>query len=161
MKFLCDQMLARLGRWLRAAGYDTLIVERSLPDKQILEEAIKERRLLLTRDKHFQDFHDAPGVVIWLQANELEECVKEMGQKIDVNWLNNPFSRCLICNHELEMIDPSAFPQIPEDVRKRTQQFWYCKNCDKVFWEGSHTARMRQQLQAWIHKEKPQINTDK
>ena len=37
MKFLCDEMLAEVGRWLRIAGYDTEIVEKSIVDGEILK----------------------------------------------------------------------------------------------------------------------------
>jgi hypothetical protein len=30
-RFLCDEMLHGLGRWLRAAGYDTVIAESGIP----------------------------------------------------------------------------------------------------------------------------------
>lgn len=35
-KFLCDQMCAELGRWLRAAGFDTAIIDTALEDQKIL-----------------------------------------------------------------------------------------------------------------------------
>lgn len=35
MKFLCDHMLSRLGKWLRAAGYDTEIIVSSISDHEI------------------------------------------------------------------------------------------------------------------------------
>jgi hypothetical protein len=33
MRFVCDEMLRGLGRWLCAAGYDTAIAEGGLPDR--------------------------------------------------------------------------------------------------------------------------------
>ena len=64
MKFLCDQMLARLGRWLRAAGYDTLIIEKSLDDKEIFKQAKEEKRLLITRDKQILDLDPSGELVL-------------------------------------------------------------------------------------------------
>jgi Mut7-C RNAse domain len=42
-RFLCDEMLVGLGRWLRIAGYDTAIAERRRRDRDLVEQAIAER----------------------------------------------------------------------------------------------------------------------
>jgi hypothetical protein len=34
-RFLCDEMLVGLGRWLRIAGYDTVIAERGRNDREL------------------------------------------------------------------------------------------------------------------------------
>ncbi|MBV9968267.1 MAG: DUF5615 family PIN-like protein, partial [Alphaproteobacteria bacterium] len=52
MRLFCDEMLARLGRWLRAAGYDTGIAEGGLPDSVLVARCLAEGRILLTRDRH-------------------------------------------------------------------------------------------------------------
>jgi uncharacterized protein with PIN domain len=89
------------------------------------------------------------GTVLYLKGNSLEECVHELGKKI--NWLYRPFSRCLICNTLLtEPTKENIEEQVPLDVRSLSNQFWYCSRCDKVYWEGSHTARMLQQLMNWV-----------
>ncbi len=48
-KFLCDEMLWGLGRWLRAAGYAT--AARGLADGELLRRAGAEGRVLLTLDR--------------------------------------------------------------------------------------------------------------
>lgn len=150
MKFLCDQMLARLGRWLRAAGYDTAIIEESIEDKKIFSQAKKEGRLLLTRDMNiYLDLDPEREHVIWLQENSTQECALELSEKVSINWLKNPFSRCLVCNHSLIETQNPDSNQIPEDIRKNQTHFLVCPECKKVYWEGSHTKRMRRQLDQW------------
>jgi uncharacterized protein with PIN domain len=51
MRLLCDEMLKRVGRWLRAAGYDVAIVEDGARDDDLLKRATAEHRLLLTCDR--------------------------------------------------------------------------------------------------------------
>ena len=51
MRFLCDEMLVRLARLLRAAGYDTYLASGGEPDANLLRIAREEGRMLLTRDK--------------------------------------------------------------------------------------------------------------
>jgi hypothetical protein len=40
-----------LGRWLRIAGYDTAIAERGRRDRELVEQAHAEKRILLTCDR--------------------------------------------------------------------------------------------------------------
>lgn len=150
MKFLCDQMLAGLGRWLRAAGYDTEIVETPIEDGKILESALREKRLLLTRDQHFTEMQAAEKTVIFLTGNSVEECILELNRLLKVDWLLDPFSRCLQCNSLLVEPDAQSIrTQVPADVLSFSDRFWYCPQCQKVFWKGSHTDRMLEQLEAW------------
>ncbi len=150
MQLLCDQMLAELGRWLRAAGYDTEIAEPKAADREILERALRDKRLLLTRDRHFTEMKAPEGTIIFLKSNSLDECALELGKKLKLDWLYLPFSRCLICNSLLTNPDERTIAeQVPPDICSSSQQFRYCHSCNKVYWEGSHTDRMLQQLQRW------------
>jgi uncharacterized protein len=51
-RFLCDEMLHGLGRWLRAAGYDTVIAKGGIPDRKLARRRAGEDRILLTKDRH-------------------------------------------------------------------------------------------------------------
>lgn len=148
-KFICDQMLGRLGHWLRAAGYDTIIVEKTLEDAEILKQAKEEDRLLLTRDKKMQDIDPTCKLILYLQSNSTQDCAEELSKYLTINWLFKPFSRCLQCNHLLIETQKPDLNQIPEDIQKQCYQFWYCSQCNKFYWEGSHTKRMRKQLEQW------------
>lgn len=149
MRFLCDQMLIGLGKWLRAAGYDTLLIDTNAHDRDILKMAMDEQRILLTRDRHFLHMQPAYGKIIFLNENSEEDCIKELNRQLSVNWLYAPFTRCLICNTLFVEADEKQKEQVPADVKLRTTRFWYCPHCQKVYWEGSHTKRMREQLEAW------------
>lgn len=142
-------MLARLGRWLRAAGYDTVIVKKSCDDRLILEQALSKERLLLTRDRHFLEM--AQPCIIWLKGNLLTECVREFSQKVPINWLYKPFSRCLVCNCELKPADNTALKLVSKAIQSEQHTFWFCDDCQKVYWDGSHTKRMLRQMHEWQH----------
>lgn len=150
MKFLCDEMLVGLGRWLRVAGYDTLFVHNGNKDEAILQEALSEGRLLLTRDSHFLTMKKRGNTVVYLEGNSLNSWAKELKEKLKLQWIYRPFSRCLVCNSLLEEADITVVnEQVPLDVRSSSTQFWYCPQCKKVYWEGSHTQRMLKQLEQW------------
>ncbi len=149
MKFLVDEMLQRLGSWLRAAGYDTVIARDGRDDYALLRQAIDEDRLLLTRDRELARHRRAPGRVLLLECDGLDDCIRELSEKLDIDWLHRPFHRCLVCNTELVPADEAARARIPERARERSEDAWYCPVCRKVYWEGSHVDRMRKRLEAW------------
>lgn len=147
VKFLCDQMCAKLGHWLRAAGYDTLIIQNSEIDQKIFQKAVTEQRILLTRDKHFQNLDKEHSIVILLHSDSLDLCAQQL-KEADLNWLYQPFSRCLHCNTTLQETS-EPLTEVPENIRQTIRQFWYCPNCQKTFWLGSHTDHMLKQLKKW------------
>jgi uncharacterized protein len=148
MKFLCDQMLARLGRWLRAAGYDTEIILTSMPDCDILARAINDQRILLTRDRDFLAMHAGDNLV-FLHGNTLDECVAELTKKLNIHWQLHLFSRCTLCNSLLIEISNDD-SRIPQDIKQRCQHVWVCTSCNKIYWDGSHTKRMKNTLESWM-----------
>ncbi len=148
-KFLVDEMLQRLGRWLRAAGYDTVVAINAIPDYYLLRQAIDENRLLLTRDRKLMEHRRAPGNVILLTCNSLEECVQALTQQLHIDWQHKPFSRCLVCNTPLLDATPDQIRRAPASVHERDLPALYCPRCNQVFWEGSHVKRMRHQLVSW------------
>lgn len=155
--FLCDHMLMRLGRWLRAAGYDTKIIESGIPDHEILEIAIKENRMLLTRDRHFLNMNAPKNSILYFKANSLNECASILTNTLHLDWLHQPLSRCLICNTPLILPNENLVQeQAPHDIRTEPQNYHYCALCNKVYWEGSHTKRILKQLHTW-QKEKEKL----
>lgn len=150
MRFLCDQMLMGLGRWLRVAGYDTIIIRSSLADEVIYIMAKSDNRLLLTRDHHFVVMKGANETVCYLSSNTLEACVLEVTKKLKISWLHKPFSRCLVCNSLFrETQEPEHLRLVPEDVKHEAHHISFCDTCQKVFWQGSHTEHMLQKLTDW------------
>lgn len=146
-KFLCDQMCAQLGRWLRTAGYDTLVIREAMPDREIFAMAQSQGRTLLTRDRDFIDFEGEK--VIFLEGESLEVWAGQLRDE-GVNWLFAPFTRCLECNSKLEKTPPRD--DLPEQILQNVTEFWICPNCLKLFWLGSHTERMKNQLQDWCRQ---------
>jgi uncharacterized protein with PIN domain len=159
-KLLCDEMLQRLGRWLRAAGYDTLIADGGKRDRDLLARAVRERRILVTRDRKLAEHRDAIGWVIVLQANDLEGCVAEISQRLRIDWLLKPFTRCVVCNTELAPLPLALRPAIPRGLSSPQADLRHCPLCWKVYWSGGHVDRMRRRLEGWRGLTAPHVRTD-
>ena len=135
-RFLVDASLQRLGRWLRAAGYDTDFAKETDSDYYLLRQAINDGRLLLTQNPKLADMRRAHGTVILLDGDSLDECAAELSAHLNIDWDHNPFTRCTVCNTELNTNESDQF----------------CPSCKQVLWGGSHQNRMRQKLDSWYRK---------
>ena len=161
VRFLCDEMLKGLGKWLRIAGYDVLILPDGSDDQQLLEQALTENRLLLTRDRKIAEHKKAKGTVVLLDCQELAECAGELGARFAIDWLFRPFSRCMICNTLLIEANKEQWQEIPNVARQSITLLRFCPTCNQLFWDGSHVARMRERLQQWATQAKPIPTTEK
>ena len=149
MKFICDEMLKKLAYWLRIAGYDVVIMPDGTSDREIVEKAFSENRILLSRDKKIAEFKSIENIAKILECNSLDDCVKELNKQVDVNWLFRPFSRCGNCNSLLIEATEEQIKQAPKKVKAIEKAFYYCPACEQLFWEGSHVENMRNQLIRW------------
>jgi uncharacterized protein with PIN domain len=149
MRFLCDEMLNRLARWLRAAGYDTALAETGTSDRELLRLAVNEQRRLITRDRKLLEHRHEPGTIVLLLGNSVDECVAELSRKLGIDWLHDPFTRCMECNTPLIPASPEQAQRIPPEAKQVGTEVRYCPACDQLFWSGSHVRRMRRRLQHW------------
>jgi hypothetical protein len=141
-RFLADAMLGRLARWLRLLGFDTAY-EAHLPDAEVVRRALEEERWILTRDRALPAEWRVSGVRV-LESEELREQLAEVVRAFRLAGLVRPFSRCGECN---ALLAPASGDQIeasvPPRVAAREREFRRCPGCGRVYWRGSHTARMK------------------
>jgi hypothetical protein len=154
MRFLCDEMLKELAKWLRAAGHDTVVLADGTEDRTLVAAARSERRLLLTRDRKIIEHKAAVACSLLLESNELGLCVAELSAEVAIDWLYRPFSRCLSCN-TLLVEATAAGERVPDKVRRAGKVIRSCPTCKRDFWEGSHVASMREQLEYWAAPDYP------
>lgn len=148
-RFLCDVMLARLARYLRAAGLDTTLADSSATDAQILREAIGEVRWLLTADRGIMEHKTANGHVIQLPFGSLDAQAAALNSIFEIDWLGNAFTRCLLDNTPLVPATPEHSLQVPVDIRQAEEKLSTCPACGRVYWRGSHYKRMWRKLAEW------------
>ncbi|MBL8440319.1 MAG: hypothetical protein JNK96_03780 [Betaproteobacteria bacterium] len=140
-------MLGRLARYLRAAGYDTRLAVAGQPDRDLLRLAQAEDRHFLTCDRLILQHRAAAGVAHLLVHGDLEALAASVAESFGLNWLHDPFSRCLVDNTPLEATLHAVHPELPADLAGRAIS--RCPVCGRVYWFGAHCRRMRQRLAAW------------
>jgi uncharacterized protein with PIN domain len=148
-RFIADNNVDRLARWLRLMGYDTLLLKQK-DDAQMIETALGENRVILTKDAQFMKRrlvtngkiktihikHDDPKLQVW-------EVVKVV--KLDYHF--KPFSLCLECNRALIARDKGQVKNlVPAHVFETQTQYTQCPACHRIYWPGTHWQAMVRKL---------------
>jgi hypothetical protein len=143
--FLADAHLGGLARFLRMLGFDTLH-DNGYADEEIRRLAETERRIVLSRDRELLKCREiARGC--YVRALKAEAQLREVAARYSLAGRARPFTRCLRCNLALQPIDKASVAAIvPEQVLKIQERFTRCAGCERVYWPGSHYARMRAAL---------------
>lgn len=147
-------MLQSLATWLRALGYDCL-AGREQFGRRLLEQAVAEERVFLTRNTHLAN--DWPRVlveqaqVVCVSSETLPEQLREVVERFSLDWERFLFTRCLACNDPLRAVNKSeALPHLPPRVAVREDSFWQCARCGRFFWHGSHVQNSVARLRQWM-----------
>jgi len=146
MKFLLTRELGRLSKWLRILGFDTLYTKQ-MNLSSIFIQALKEDRIILTRNHRICGWHGQP--VVKIEAEELRAQIKEIIQKLNINIdPKRMFTRCLICNLGLVAVSKEELKdRVPEYVFLTQDKFVTCPGCGRVFWQGTHWGNVNKILE--------------
>jgi len=141
--FVLDSNLGRLARYLRLLGFDCLY-QNDFDDETVANIAAREQRTVLTRDRALlQRKVITRGYFVREVRPRLQ--VKEVLARFDLYRLVTPFSRCIRCNGDLQVIDKQAIEgRLEPKTRKYFDTFRMCTDCGQIYWQGSHHARSLQ-----------------
>jgi len=144
-KFIADCHLGKLAKYLRIMGYDTLYFP-SIEDDKLIVIANEENRIILTRDRELSQRKNAP--VFFLEPIDTKAQLKTLIDHYQLKEYPTPFSRCIVCNSPLEVIDKeNIIHKLPEKVQKHFDYFEYCSVCDRIYWQGDHYRHMMEFLE--------------
>ena len=152
MKFICDDMLGTLAKWLRILGYDTLYGAKN--DDELLKISKQENRILLTRDKNLYERTKNKSSSLYIKSMSLQEQLVLIYHKTDIKISKDKIlSRCLICNTPLENKRKSEIRKdVPPYPLQHHEKFWKCPKCKRVYWKGSHWTNMSNQIQRILNE---------
>jgi hypothetical protein len=148
-RFLCDEMLARLCRYLRAAGYDAALARDGMCDRMLLQQCQDEARCFLTLDRRIREHKAAAGVALILPSPRLDDQVQILAHVFGLDWISRAFTRCLVDNTLLRPATPNQRTRIPWLPQGSDEPVAACPHCNRVYWQGSHYRRMRERLEDW------------
>ena len=139
-RFLLDGMLGKLTRWLRLFGFDAKY-SRALSDEELINQALEEKRILLTRDLDLHRRAKRKGAETLLiesrsEAEELAEIAVCLGMELKVEPAE---SRCPKCDAPLRQVEKEEVQgKVPSKTYEVYDEFWVCERCGQVYWRGAH-----------------------
>ncbi len=148
-RFMVDAMLGALARWLRVLGYDTAY-DPSIADQELVRRGLAEGRHILTRDRGIPQEWRVSSCTL-LDSDNPEAQLKQVAEAFSLSADSGLFSRCTICNSRLATVSPDQVrDKVPPRVLELHEAFSWCPECGRVYWEGSHTRRMRKRLEEML-----------
>ena len=145
MRFLVDEMLFDVAKYLRFMGYDALVLPSGSPDSDLLEDAKEEGRILVTADK--QLYEKARKLNLEAMFVNIRKSLKEKLKSVVCTKklkFNPENTRCTKCGGELVTVKDAP---APASVKKLYKEFQKCTSCGHVFWKGSHWEAMKKRVE--------------
>ena len=141
-KFLCDEMLGKLAKWLRLLGYDTTYV-KSQDDGILVLVSEQEHRILLTRDKQLVT-RVKRG--LYLDSEDPDEQLMKVFLKFGLS-KDRALTLCSVCGYSLITVPKeNAMGKVPSKIYEIQNEFWYCSRCHKFYWKGSHYDKITDRI---------------
>lgn len=145
-RFALDAHLGTLARHLRMAGFDCLY-RNDYGDSELIAVALAEQRIILTRDRGLLKQRRVTHGYYVRQTAPGEQ-LREVVRALQLQARLRPFTRCRECNTELDEVPKAAvLERLPEKVRAAYERFQLCPGCGRIYWEGTHYARLRRLLE--------------
>jgi len=150
IKFIADNNVGKLARWLRLIGYDTLLFKQK-DDGQMIKIALSENRVILTKDTQFMKRRlvtNGKLKTIHIKQDDPKLQVQEVVKTLNLNYRFKPFSLCLECNRALIARDKEEVKNlVPAHVVETQTQYTQCPACHRIYWPGTHWQAMVNKLQ--------------
>ena len=140
--FFADRTLGKLAKWLRILGFDTIFESDAAPKSDVGR--LMSGRILLTRIVQNRRRSDARRVV-FIDVNDVYGQLKQVVAELTITPADiRLFSICIKCNSAIIAVDKqSLFGQVPDYVWETHERFHRCRQCERIYWAGSHTERVK------------------
>lgn len=145
MKFLLENNLSKLAKWLRFLGHDVKVLEGSI---NLRELSANQDRVFITTSKRWEKSLRKMGIgylIVPRHDWELQLCsvVKHFSLEPRLK-----LDRCAYCGEKLTPIKKEEVKErIPPKAYYTACDFTLCPRCGALFWKGTHYGRMLRMLE--------------
>jgi uncharacterized protein len=145
-RFEIDQMLIKLGKYLRCLGYDARWDSKST--REAVRRADEDGRILLTRNTRLGEELPVPARFLLLADEDPVRQLARVVAELALDTRTHLFSRCIRCNVPLDAIPDlsTVRDRVPAGVLAMHEEFFRCPSCGTVFWKGTHVANTCRKL---------------
>jgi hypothetical protein len=149
-RFIADATLAKLAKWLRLLGYDT-IVYPGKAGRPMLRVADVEKRIVLTR-RHDMQERQFSGLLYLVAGKDIAVQLSEVLGRFSLSINQREmFSICLKCNEKLIGVAREEVRDlVPPYVLENCNTYTKCPSCQSIYWAGTHQRNVLQSLKKYI-----------
>ena len=149
-RFIVDNNVGKLAKWLRMMGYDAIFFDGS-DDAYLVAKALAENRVILTRDTQIMK----RGIItsgrlkaILINSDAHEPQIRQVIDTLHLDYRSRPFTLCLECNQPLaERTKDEVKDRVPPYVFQTQSQYMECPACHRIYWRGTHWQSMTEKLE--------------
>ena len=150
IRFFADSMLGKLAKWLRILGCDTAF-DPDIPDGEIADRALREGRIILTRDTLLILRRDVRENHYFVRGDSYRDQLRQVVDRFAIDPAAGLFTRCVRCNEPLERIGrQNAADKVPAYVVKTQETFRACARCGRIYWKATHREKMEKHLESML-----------
>jgi len=150
IKFIADNNVGKLARWLRVIGYDTLLFKQK-DDARMIKTALSDERVVLTKDTQFMKRRlvtNGQLKAILIKQDAPKNQIQEVVKNLNLDYHFKSFSLCLECNQTLiPRTKEEVQSLVPPHVFETQTQYTECPACHRIYWQGTHWQAMVKKLQ--------------
>ncbi|MFC1951756.1 Mut7-C RNAse domain-containing protein [Chloroflexota bacterium] len=153
LKFMVDNNVGKLAKWLRIMGYDTLFFSGS-DDASMVSTALNEGRVILTRDTQIMKRRVVTSgqlKAVLIKSDDPELQMHQVINDLNLDCQFRPFAICLECNQPLlgrskQQVEGRVSPY----VFQTQSQYVECPACHRIYWRGTHWQAMTRELNKFM-----------
>jgi len=144
--FFVDAMLGNIAKKMRLMGFDVKY-SSNIDDDELIRVAKNEKRIIISRDGELIRKGLGMGIKsIFLKDQKEIEQLREIVDKLNLKKIeiSGDRARCPKCNSETKLaLKKDIHKKIPDKILEFNNEFWQCKLCDQIFWEGTHIKNLQ------------------
>ncbi|OGN91055.1 MAG: hypothetical protein A2Z70_03505 [Chloroflexi bacterium RBG_13_48_17] len=152
IKFIVDNNVGKLAKWLRIMGYDALLFNEE-DDGKMVKVALAQNRVILTKDTQIMRRRLVTSgrlKAILIKDDEPKAQLRQIAETLGLDYQFRPFSICLECNQSLvERNKNEVRDLVPSHVFKTHNLYMECPSCHRIYWRGTHWQAMSRELETF------------
>jgi hypothetical protein len=149
IKFIVDNNVGKLAKWLRIMGYDALFFTGE-DDGRMVKVALAQNRVILTKDTQIMRrrlITSGRLKAILIEGDDPKAQLQQITEAFNLDYQFKPFSICLECNENLVERDKDEVRDlVPPYVFKTQNLYMECPSCHRIYWRGTHWQAMSREL---------------
>jgi uncharacterized protein with PIN domain len=150
IKFIVDNNVGKLAKWLRIMGYDALLFSGD-DDGKMVKMALAQNRVILTKDSQIMKRRLVTSGrlrAVLIKDDDVKVQLQQVVETLNLDYHFKPFSICLECNQRLQEKNKDEVRDlVPPHVFKTQSLYMECPSCHRLYWRGTHWQAMTRELE--------------